>query len=557
MPALRRAPEPRVVLRPEALELLHPDAAGTRRRRRELEALYIGSNYAIGPVVEAILKHPDLYTGRDGQAARRLHRRHAARARPRRSTRRLGLARLDRPASSSSTRRTSPAGTTAAGSTRRRFRGRWYVAREALDRTDASTRTKKVKPTQPTRRRSSTARSRSGARRRSRTGRETCCSTFAQRALADADRGLAAEDLSVLIYNALRQLIADRAGGPDVLNDDAAPAATTSRARSSSAARPPRRAAGCPSIEPGMPLPAGTGMSRQSLLLALGRAGARGLRARPASPRRCSRRESRAQPRAPADPILVSIFLEGGADALSALYPADDPVYQSLRPNLKLAAGAGQVFSENTKLPLASRALAAGHAARPGQGRGPARGRLHERRPVPLHLAPLLGGGRHRPLAPDRLARALPGRRRHAGQPAPGPCPRRPAEPVARDRVGPGRGDRRARALRPRRQPRVGRRSRTTCSRRSTTSASRRPGRRGPCGRRQGRRAGPSPARAAAAVQRHRRDPGAYPDGTFATQLSSLSKLIAAGLPLRCVVAQRAGQLRHTRGSGRRRSPTG
>lgn len=107
---------------------------------------------------------------------------------------------------------------------------------------------------------------------------------------------------------------------------------------------------GLPSIEPGMPLPAGTGMSRQSLLLrSAGLAiSIYGLdRIKPGMLEAGVARAAGTS--APADPIIVSIFLEGGADGLSALYPADDPVYQSLRPNLKLAAGAGQVFSEDTR----------------------------------------------------------------------------------------------------------------------------------------------------------------------------------------------------------------
>ena len=41
----------------------------------------------------------------------------------------------------------------------------------------------------------------------------------------------------------------------------------------------------------------------------------------------------------PAVPILVSIFLEGGADGLSVLSPQGDPLYKKLRPKLALAGG--------------------------------------------------------------------------------------------------------------------------------------------------------------------------------------------------------------------------
>jgi uncharacterized protein (DUF1501 family) len=50
----------------------------------------------------------------------------------------------------------------------------------------------------------------------------------------------------------------------------------------------------------------------------------------------------------PAAPILVSIFLEGGADGLSVLSPQDDPLYKKLRPQLALAGGTP--FAEDDRL---------------------------------------------------------------------------------------------------------------------------------------------------------------------------------------------------------------
>src|SRR6185437_15577862 len=38
-------------------------------------------------------------------------------------------------------------------------------------------------------------------------------------------------------------------------------------------------------------------------------------------------------------PILVTVFLEGGADALSMLSPQGDPLYKKLRPTLALSGG--------------------------------------------------------------------------------------------------------------------------------------------------------------------------------------------------------------------------
>jgi uncharacterized protein (DUF1501 family) len=95
---------------------------------------------------------------------------------------------------------------------------------------------------------------------------------------------------------------------------------------------------GLPAIEPGMPLPAGTGLTRRKFLAtSLGAAvavygGSRlgfgaleeGIAAAAAGP---------------AAPILVSVFLEGGADGLAVLSPQGDPLYRKLRPQLALTGG--------------------------------------------------------------------------------------------------------------------------------------------------------------------------------------------------------------------------
>jgi uncharacterized protein (DUF1501 family) len=104
---------------------------------------------------------------------------------------------------------------------------------------------------------------------------------------------------------------------------------------------------GLPAIEPGMPLPAGTGLDRRAFVtrtfgLALSVYGAGKLKlfeegiARAAS--------------GPAQPVLVSVFLPGGADSLSVLYPALDSRYRQLRPTLALAAGDGTQFTEDPSL---------------------------------------------------------------------------------------------------------------------------------------------------------------------------------------------------------------
>ncbi len=102
---------------------------------------------------------------------------------------------------------------------------------------------------------------------------------------------------------------------------------------------------GLPAIEPGMPLPAGTGLTRRSFVaksagLALavygvGRLGLfdEGIAAAAAQP---------------SGKILVTIFMGGGADALSLLYPEGDPLYRQLRPTL--AVDGGTPFTEDTRL---------------------------------------------------------------------------------------------------------------------------------------------------------------------------------------------------------------
>jgi uncharacterized protein (DUF1501 family) len=96
-----------------------------------------------------------------------------------------------------------------------------------------------------------------------------------------------------------------------------------------------RAGRGLPAIEPGMPTPAGTGMSRRSLLLrgaglALSVYGADRLGL-------SALREGVAQAAPPTHPVIVSVFLSGGVDGLSLLPPVGDPRYTpSLRPDLYL-----------------------------------------------------------------------------------------------------------------------------------------------------------------------------------------------------------------------------
>jgi uncharacterized protein (DUF1501 family) len=52
----------------------------------------------------------------------------------------------------------------------------------------------------------------------------------------------------------------------------------------------------------------------------------------------------------PNQPVLVSIFMEGGWDALSVLAPVKEAQYKKLRPTLGLAEGSGQAFTEDENL---------------------------------------------------------------------------------------------------------------------------------------------------------------------------------------------------------------
>ena len=108
---------------------------------------------------------------------------------------------------------------------------------------------------------------------------------------------------------------------------------------------------GLPAIEPGMPTPAGTGLDRRDFLLgALGLAVAvyGGGALRPAA---IADGIAAAQAAgAGSGRVLVSVFLDGGADALSMLFPAEDPLYRKLRPQLALAADQGVPFGEDKRL---------------------------------------------------------------------------------------------------------------------------------------------------------------------------------------------------------------
>src|SRR5437899_4183190 len=104
---------------------------------------------------------------------------------------------------------------------------------------------------------------------------------------------------------------------------------------------------GLPAIEAGMPLPAGTGLSRRSFvaqslgaMLAVYGGSKLGIGALEEGIATAAN--------GAAQPVLVNIFLEGGADALSVLSPQGDPLYRKLRP--KLALSGGSTFAEDDRL---------------------------------------------------------------------------------------------------------------------------------------------------------------------------------------------------------------
>ena len=109
---------------------------------------------------------------------------------------------------------------------------------------------------------------------------------------------------------------------------------------------------GLPAIEPGMPLPAGTGLTRRSFVsratgLALAVYGAASL-----GPKAIEQGIAAAAAQAPAnDRMLVSVFLSGGVDALTLLAPTSaHPQYASWRPTLALAGGAGHAVHRGPAL---------------------------------------------------------------------------------------------------------------------------------------------------------------------------------------------------------------
>jgi uncharacterized protein (DUF1501 family) len=124
---------------------------------------------------------------------------------------------------------------------------------------------------------------------------------------------------------------------------------------------------GLPSIERGMPLPAGTGLDRRTFLLRSAGAALSIYGASMLGPRHFEAGIAQASAASSGQPVLVSIFMEGGWDALSVLAPLgaiekekekeEQKRYEALRPEIAKAlvkaqaeAGGGEPFSEDETL---------------------------------------------------------------------------------------------------------------------------------------------------------------------------------------------------------------
>jgi uncharacterized protein (DUF1501 family) len=111
-----------------------------------------------------------------------------------------------------------------------------------------------------------------------------------------------------------------------------------------------RAGRGLPSIEPGMPVPAGTGLDRRQFLVRSAGALLSVYGAAALSPRAFEDGIAAAAAAEPSQPVLVSIFMEGGWDALSVLAPVREAKYHELRPGLARNEGEGVEYTEDELL---------------------------------------------------------------------------------------------------------------------------------------------------------------------------------------------------------------
>src|SRR4051794_41688203 len=104
---------------------------------------------------------------------------------------------------------------------------------------------------------------------------------------------------------------------------------------------------GLPAIDNGMPVPAGTGLSRRTFL---SRSAGLALAVYGASKLPFAAFEEGIANAAGPDKILVSVFLEGGVDSMSVLAPVGDSNYAGLRPTLALPPDSSNAFAEDPTL---------------------------------------------------------------------------------------------------------------------------------------------------------------------------------------------------------------
>lgn len=99
-----------------------------------------------------------------------------------------------------------------------------------------------------------------------------------------------------------------------------------------------RAGAGLPAIERGMPMPAGTGLSRRSFLARSAGTAMAVYGGAMLAPRAFEEGIASAMAAGGEQNILVSVFLPGGLDALSLVAPAADTAYQQMRPTFNVGA---------------------------------------------------------------------------------------------------------------------------------------------------------------------------------------------------------------------------
>ena len=104
---------------------------------------------------------------------------------------------------------------------------------------------------------------------------------------------------------------------------------------------------GLPAIENGMPVPAGTGLSRRSFI---SRSAGLALAVYGAGKLPLAAFDDGIAHAATNGRILVSVFFDGGIDSMSVLAPTGHAQYAALRPTLALGPGEGTAFSEDPSM---------------------------------------------------------------------------------------------------------------------------------------------------------------------------------------------------------------